>query len=106
MLRNAKHDVNEAEGGIVIMVPERLKSLRIQAGLSQEKLAVMAGIDESTARSRISQYENGVYHPKFEQVCQFARVFDVPVCYFYADDDELATLILSYHQAKKSHSSE
>lgn len=82
------------------MVPERLKYLRNEAGFSQEKLAVMAGIEERTARSRISQYENGVYRPKFELVKQFARIFDVPVCYFYADDDELAALILNFHREK------
>jgi hypothetical protein len=34
-------------------------------------------------------------------VKQFARIFDVPVCYFYADDDELAELILNFHREKK-----
>lgn len=39
------------------MVPQRLKSARLRAGYTQEKLGVLAGIDEATARSRISQYE-------------------------------------------------
>lgn len=92
--------------GSVTMISKRLKDLREQAGFSQEKLAVLAGIDESTARSRISQYENGVYRPKFELVYQFALIFDVPVCYFYADDDELAALILQYHRNKKDNPAE
>jgi len=42
------------------MIPKRLKTARLAAKLSQEKLGVLAGIEESTARSRISQYESGV----------------------------------------------
>ncbi|ENE2786677.1 helix-turn-helix transcriptional regulator [Yersinia massiliensis] len=81
------------------MVPIRLKSARLHAKLTQEQLGVLAGIDESTARSRISQYENGTYTPTFLTVCAMARVLNVPECYFYILDDEFAERVLQLHQA-------
>ncbi|HFI5337011.1 TPA: helix-turn-helix transcriptional regulator [Serratia liquefaciens] len=80
------------------MVPQRLKSARQRAGLTQEKLGVLAGIDEATARSRISQYENGTYTPTFTTMCALARVLDVPECYFYILDDVFSEKVLRLHQ--------
>lgn len=78
------------------MIPRRLKEARLRAKLTQEKLGVLAGIEEATAYSRLSHYENGTHKPTFELVCEFARVLDVPECYFYTIDDELANLIVLY----------
>lgn len=80
------------------MVPQRLKSARQRAGLTQEKLGVLAGIDEATARSRISQYESGTYTPTFTTMCALARVLDVPECYFYILDDVFSEKVLRLHQ--------
>ncbi|ABS48503.1 DNA binding protein [Yersinia pseudotuberculosis] len=80
------------------MNPERLKSARKTAKLSQEKLGVMAGIDEATARSRVSQYEKGFHTPSFELVKKFAMILNVPECYFYIVDDVFAAAVLQmYH---------
>ncbi|CAI2041084.1 transcriptional regulator, y4mF family [Serratia fonticola] len=79
------------------MIPLRLKTARRQAGLTQEKLGVLAGIDESTARSRISQYENGIYTPSFTMMCALARVLNVPECYFYILEDEFAEKVLQLY---------
>ncbi len=84
------------------MIPKRLKEARHRAKLTQEKLAVMAGIDESTARSRISQYENGIYRPNFETCCAFAKILDVPECYFYTIDDDFAVAVLQLHSARNA----
>lgn len=78
------------------MIPKRLKEARKRAKLTQEKLAVMAGIDEATAYSRMSHYENGTHRPSFETVCAFAKVLNVPECYFYAVDDSLLKPYLSF----------
>ncbi|EKS6888769.1 helix-turn-helix transcriptional regulator [Enterobacter bugandensis] len=86
------------------MVPKRLKEARIQAGLTQEKLGVLAGIEESTAYSRLSQYEKGTHRPTFEQVCAFAKVLNMPECYFYTREDQFAQVVLkaylAYQQSK------
>ncbi|EKN4036026.1 helix-turn-helix transcriptional regulator [Yersinia enterocolitica] len=80
------------------MNPERLKSARKTAKLSQEKLGVMAGIDEATARSRVSQYEKGFHTPSFDLIKKFAVILNVPECYFYIVDDIFAEAVLEmYH---------
>ena len=84
------------------MIPYRLKSARTKAKLTQEKLGVLAGIDESTARSRVSQYESGTYSPNFDTMCHFARVLNVPECYFYIIDDEFAEQVLALYEAFKT----
>ncbi|HHQ6598057.1 TPA: helix-turn-helix transcriptional regulator [Serratia fonticola] len=85
------------------MITKRLKSARISAGLTQEQLGVAAGIDESTARGRVSSYETGAYRPVFETLCLFAKVLDVPECYFYIIDDQFADDVLQlYRQRSKA----
>ncbi|MGP2836354.1 helix-turn-helix transcriptional regulator [Serratia nevei] len=79
------------------MVPQRLKEARRRAGLTQEKLGVLAGIDESTAGSRISQYESGTYSPAFTTMCALARVLNVPECYFYILDDNFAEKVMKLY---------
>ncbi|WP_339098560.1 helix-turn-helix transcriptional regulator [Pectobacterium brasiliense] len=82
------------------MLPIRLKTARLQANLTQEKLGVLAGIEEATARSRISQYESGIHRPTFEMMCAFAKVLNVPECYFYTVDDEFSEIILKLHNGE------
>lgn len=85
------------------MVPKRLRSARLRKQLTQEKLGTLIGIDETTARARISQYENGIYNPTFKMVCALAKALDVPECYFYAIDDRIADAILViYEDLKKN----
>ncbi|MBJ7220256.1 MULTISPECIES: helix-turn-helix domain-containing protein [unclassified Brenneria] len=76
---------------------------RVNKGLKQAELGCLAGLDEETASSRMSQYEREVSAPDFGLVSRFATVLDVPEAYFYAVDDDLATLILlQYHRFKKA----
>ncbi|MFS7244059.1 MULTISPECIES: helix-turn-helix domain-containing protein [Serratia] len=80
-----------------IMVPKRLKVARKYAGLSQEKLGVLSGLDEVSARARISKYEHGTNRPTYELTRQFAKVLNVPTCYFYIDDDGFANQVLALY---------
>lgn len=82
------------------MLPIRLKTARLRANLTQEKLGVRAGIEEATARSRISQYESGIHRPTFEMMCAFANVLNVPECYFYTVDNEFSEIILKLHNGE------
>jgi len=84
------------------MLPHRLKEARLRAGLSQQKLGVLAGIDEATASARMNQYERGVHTPDFALACKLAEVLNVPVSYFYTPEDELAEIILNYRPVKKT----
>ncbi|ECE8959004.1 helix-turn-helix domain-containing protein [Salmonella enterica] len=86
------------------MLPVRLKTARLHARLTQEKPGVLAGIEEETARSRVSQYEGGVHRPTFEMMCAFARVLNVPECYFYAVNDNFAEMVLELYQKYQNQS--
>lgn len=86
------------------MIPKRLKEARQRAKLTQEKLGVLPGIEEATAYSRLSHYENGTHKPTFDLVCEFARVLNVPECYFYTVDDDFAEAVLDLYSRWESKS--
>jgi len=83
------------------MLPARLKDARNRKKISQEKLGIMAGIDEATASARMNQYERGIHTPDFELVRRLAVILDVPTCYFYVEEDELADIVLNWYQQQK-----
>ncbi|WP_317179955.1 helix-turn-helix domain-containing protein [Lelliottia amnigena] len=74
----------------------RLKEVRLLQGLSQKRLGILAGIDEFVASSRINRYEKGVHQANIEVVHQLAIVLNVPLAYFYTEDDDLASLIMNW----------
>ncbi len=80
---------------------KRFKQARKQQNLTQEKLGVAIGLDEFVASSRINRYEKGVHLPDLTTLNNLADVLDVPVAYFFADD-ELSEMILEYHKNTKS----
>lgn len=75
-------------------IPKRLREARMRSGLSQASLGVKAGLDPSVASTRVNQYEQGVHNPGYPTVLHFAAVLDVPVPYFYCQDDRMAQMIL------------
>lgn len=78
------------------MLPHRLKEARLKAGLSQQKLGILAGIDEATASARMNQYERGIHTPDFALACRLAEVLKVPACYFYTVEDDLAEVVMRW----------
>jgi transcriptional regulator with XRE-family HTH domain len=80
---------------------DRLKKARLRIGLSQKSLGIAAGLDPFVASARINRYELGIHKADYPFACRLAAVLSVPVAYFYADDDDLAELILLYGQASK-----
>ena len=52
---------------------ERVKTLRLEAGLSQEKLALEADIDRTYA----SQIERAIGNPSLKVICKLAEVLNV-----------------------------
>jgi transcriptional regulator with XRE-family HTH domain len=81
---------------------KRLKEARTRAGLSQERLGVMADIDEMSSSARMNQYERGKHEPDFSMVERIAKVLNVPESYFYAKDDEAAWLLVVFHRMTPS----
>lgn len=79
----------------------RLKAARLQAGLSQKQLGIVAGLDDFVASTRINRYELGIHKVDYPFACKLAAALSVPVAYFYADDDELAELILLFGKSSR-----
>jgi len=74
----------------------RLRQARLRADLPQDRLGVLAGLEESSSSARISRYEGAVHEPPAKFAKQLARVLGVPVAFLYCDDDRLADIMLSY----------
>jgi len=83
------------------MLPHRLKEARLKAGLSQQKLGILAGIDEATSSARMNQYEKGIHTPDFALACRLAEVLNIPACYFYTVEDDLAKIIAGWYETQK-----
>ncbi len=73
-----------------------MREARLRAGIAQDKLGVMIGIDEGSASARMSRYEAGIHSPPFEVVEQIAKVLKLPPAYFYCGDDRLAEIMQVY----------
>lgn len=79
----------------------RLKEARLEAGLSQKRLGIEAGLDPFVASTRINRYELGIHKVDYAFANRLAAVLAVPVAFFYADDAELARLILIFGRLPK-----
>ena len=84
------------------MLITRLKEARRRAGLTQEKLGILAGLDEASASTRINQYDKGKHSPNFETVSNLAKVLNVPVSFLYTPEDDLAQFILLFDSLSES----
>ncbi len=73
----------------------RLRTRREQLGWSLEHVGVAIGLDESSARARISRYELGVHEPPEVTAIQLAEVLEVPLPYLHCADDRMAEAILA-----------
>lgn len=82
-------------------VGRRLRQAREKSGLSQKQLGIRAGMDEFSASARVNQYERDKHVPDFSTATRLAQVLSIPVTYFYAEDDDIAELILLYAGASR-----
>ena len=75
----------------------RLKMARKAKSLSQERLGILAGIDESSASARMNQHETGKHVPDFLMATKIAVVLGVPAAYLYTEDNLMAEIILKLY---------
>ncbi len=80
---------------------KRLREARELAGIPQDKLGVLIGLDESSSSARISRYETGVHEPPVKTAKQLAMVLKVPLAFLYCDDEVLAKILLLAHRMPK-----
>ena len=66
------------------IVGERMKKLREEAGISQNKLAKLIGIQQSS----LNRYESGFSNPTPETLLWFGDFFDVSMDYIYGRTDK------------------
>jgi transcriptional regulator with XRE-family HTH domain len=76
----------------------RLREARLRTGLSQKALGIKAGIDEFCASPRMNQYERGRHLPDLLTVEHLAAATGVPMPYFFAQEDELAEVLILWGQ--------
>ncbi|MCD7097846.1 helix-turn-helix transcriptional regulator [Stenotrophomonas sp. MMGLT7] len=79
----------------------RLREAREARDISQRALGIKAGLDEFVASTRVNRYETGVHQPDLQTLQRLAAVLQLPVAYFYAEDDELAQLIANFKGRNK-----
>jgi len=58
-------------------IPQRLRAARIEAGMTQEEVALQVGV----SRPAISQYESGTSEISVENILRLSQVLDISVCY-------------------------
>jgi len=80
----------------------RLNQARTAKGLSQKTLGILAGIDEFVASTRINRYEKGVHEADIGTVQKLAQVLEVPLAFFYTNDDCLAEIIIGFDKLPSS----
>ena len=89
-------DMGKASTPAKSLFGRRLRDARLRAGIAQDKLGVMIGLDEGSSSARMSRYENGVHEPPFMWVEKIAEALGVPTAYFYCGDERLAEIMLAY----------
>lgn len=67
-------------------------------GLSQRALGALVDKDQSKDKGavRVNRYEQQVNRADMESAAALAEALAVPVAYLFADEDQLAKLILDY----------
>ncbi|MBQ7164862.1 MAG: helix-turn-helix transcriptional regulator [Clostridia bacterium] len=64
-------------------VGEKIKDLRIEAGLSQMRLAKAVGVSQKA----VDYWERGVNEPKVSYVIELVKVFNISYEEFFSDLD-------------------
>jgi transcriptional regulator with XRE-family HTH domain len=78
------------------VLSRRLRQARQLHGLPQDRLGVLAGLEESSSSARMSRYESGIHEPPVPFVEAVAKVLGISVAFFYCADDRLAEIIRIY----------
>ena len=75
-------------------LPDRLKAARQAAGMTQRQLGEYLGMEPNLASARMTQYEKGQHAPNFQLLKRLSEALEVPIPYFFCEDDTVAELIL------------
>jgi len=81
---------------------EKLKAARLQAGISQERLAVELGVTKRT----IINYENGQTLPPIDLLPKIAKLFSMTVGTLITEDEEFVALANEQGGSKRAKEAE
>jgi len=73
----------------------------LEAGLSRKKLEIDVGLDPSAASTRINRCNLGIHKVDYTFATRLAEALKVPVVFIYAEDPELAQLILLFRRLSR-----
>lgn len=62
--------------------------------MSQRSLGILIGFDPASASSRMNHYEKGRHVPDIDTLRRMADELEVPLNYFFCDDQNTAELAL------------
>jgi transcriptional regulator with XRE-family HTH domain len=66
---------------------------RSRKGISQRELGIRLGMEPGSASGRMNHYEKGRHTPDYTTLKRIAEELDVPVAYFFSEDEISAELI-------------
>ena len=75
-------------------LPDRLRAARQAAGMTQRQLGEYLGMEPNLASARMTQYEKGQHAPNYQLLKRLSEALEVPIPYFFCEDDTVAELIL------------
>jgi len=81
---------------ITSVFSKRLKQARDLRGLSQRALGGMVSEDKNRGAVRINRYEREVHRADMDSAAELAKTLDVPLAFFFAEEDDLAEAILAF----------
>ncbi|MEJ2416418.1 MAG: helix-turn-helix transcriptional regulator [Exilibacterium sp.] len=81
----------------------RLKEARMRKDISQKELGIRAGIHEFSASPRMNQYERGIHVPDLQTAQRIAEQLDIPSCFLYCQEDDVASLVMKFSQLDAGH---
>ena len=84
-LLNGKYAILHKKGSVCVTVGEKIRSSRIDAGLTQKELGDKMGVDSAT----VGKYERGILNQKKETIQKFAKALGVD---YYTLDSESFTV--------------
>lgn len=62
--------------------------------MTQRQLGEYLGMEPNLASARMTQYEKGQHAPNFQLLKRLSEALEVPIPYFFCEDDTVAELIL------------
>lgn len=80
---------------------KRLKQIRKERGLTQEKLGILVGIDEFSASTRMNHYEVGRHEPNIGMIEKLGKILNVHPGYFFSEDDIKTQILCKLPKLKK-----